>query len=118
MFSVPLGIMFHADVRYAVLTVFARADNASRTADNRGVHSQVSRMMMSFGVPRLTTAHRSFIASYLGNIVGALLIALPAVYFYLGDYQAGGLVEAQAGEIGLSGTSSLHKGQELVAKAD
>ena len=110
--------MFHADVRYAVLTVFARADNASRTADNRGVHSQVSRMMMSFGVPRLTTAHRSFIASYLGNIVGALLIALPAVYFYLGDYQAGGLVEAQAGEIGLSGTSSLHKGQELVAKAD
>ena len=29
---------------------------------------------------------RSFIASYIGNIVGALFVALPAVYFYLGDY--------------------------------
>jgi len=63
MFSVPLGIMFHAD---------------------------------------LTTAEyirKSFIASYLGNIVGALLVALPAVYFYLGDYNSGGLVQAEAGEL-------------------
>jgi len=29
---------------------------------------------------------KSFIAAYLGNIVGALLVALPAVYFYLSDY--------------------------------
>lgn len=29
---------------------------------------------------------RSLIASYLGNIVGALLVALPAWYFYLRDY--------------------------------
>ena len=48
--------------------------------------------------------HRSFIASYLGNIVGALLVALPAVYFYLGDYNAGGLVQAEAGE--LTGSAS------------
>lgn len=27
------------------------------------------------------------IASYLGNIVGALFVALPAVYFYLDDYR-------------------------------
>lgn len=26
------------------------------------------------------------IAAYIGNIVGALFVALPAVYFYLGDY--------------------------------
>jgi formate/nitrite transporter len=76
MFSVPLGIMFHAD---------------------------------------LTTAEyirKSFIASYLGNIIGALLVALPAVYFYLSDYNADGLVEAEAGEMGLSGSSSPRKQQE------
>jgi len=58
----------------------------------------------------LTTAEyirKSFIASYLGNIVGALLVALPAVYFYLSDYTAGGLVEAEAGEV--SGSSSPRK---------
>jgi len=58
----------------------------------------------------LTTAEyirKSFIASYLGNIVGALLVALPAVYFYLSDYNAGGLVEAEAGEV--SGSSSPRK---------
>jgi formate/nitrite transporter len=82
MFSVPLGIMFHAD---------------------------------------LTTAEyirKSFIASYLGNIVGALLVALPAVYFYLGDYNAGGLVQAEAGELALSGSSSPRKEQELVTKRE
>jgi formate/nitrite transporter len=73
MFSVPLGIMFHAD---------------------------------------LTTAEyirKSFIASYLGNIVGALLVALPAVYFYLGDYNAGGLVKAEAGELDGSGSPEPEK---------
>lgn len=34
---------------------------------------------------------RSLIAAYLGNIVGALFVGLPAVYFYLGDWSAGGL---------------------------
>ncbi|KAF7315584.1 Formate/nitrite transporter [Mycena indigotica] len=64
MFSVPLGIMFHA--------------------------------------PELTVAgyiRKSLIASYLGNIVGALFVALPATYFYLGDYQVDGLREAEAGEV-------------------
>ncbi|KAI0248118.1 putative formate/nitrite transporter [Lactifluus subvellereus] len=66
----------------------------------------------------LTTAEyirKSFIASYLGNIVGALLVALPAVYFYLGDYNAGGLVEAEAGGAREgSGSSSPHKNEGLV----
>jgi len=77
MFSIPLGIMFHAD---------------------------------------LTTAEyirKSFIASYIGNIIGALLVALPAVYFYLGDYNADGLVQAEAGELNDSGASSPPK-QELI----
>ncbi|KAF8265359.1 putative formate/nitrite transporter [Lactarius quietus] len=82
MFSIPLGIMFHAD---------------------------------------LTTAEyirKSLIASYLGNIVGALLVALPAVYFYLNDYNAGGLVQAEAGEQGLSGSSSPRKAQDIVDKRE
>ncbi|KAI6026126.1 putative formate/nitrite transporter [Pisolithus microcarpus] len=61
MFSLPLGIMLHAD---------------------------------------LTTAYyikKSLIASYLGNIVGGLLVGLPAVYFYLGDYKAEGLSNAEEG---------------------
>lgn len=48
----------------------------------------------------LTTAYyikKSLIASYLGNIVGGLLVGLPAVYFYLGDYKAGGLSNAEEG---------------------
>lgn len=61
MFSLPLGIMLHAD---------------------------------------LTTAYyikKSLIASYLGNIVGGLLVGLPAVYFYLGDHKAEGLSNAEEG---------------------
>ncbi|KAI9442745.1 Formate/nitrite transporter [Lactarius indigo] len=82
MFSVPLGIMFHAN---------------------------------------LTTAEyirKSFIAAYLGNIVGALLVALPAVYFYLGDYDASGLVQAEAGESNGSGSSSLRNTHDLVKREE
>jgi len=60
--------------------------------------------------------HRSFIASYLGNIVGALLVALPAVYFYLGDYNASGLVQAEAGESDGSGSSSPRKEHDLIKR--
>ncbi|KAJ7096228.1 putative formate/nitrite transporter [Mycena epipterygia] len=63
MFSVPLGIMFGADLTVA-------------------------------GYIR-----KSLIAAFLGNIVGALFVALPATYFYLWDYDAGGLRGAEAGEL-------------------
>ncbi|KAL0956521.1 hypothetical protein HGRIS_002662 [Hohenbuehelia grisea] len=62
MFSVPLGIMFGANLTVAEYI------------------------------------RKSLIAAYLGNIVGALLVALPATYFFLGDYEAGGLRTAEDGE--------------------
>ncbi|KDQ53619.1 hypothetical protein JAAARDRAFT_136825 [Jaapia argillacea MUCL 33604] len=63
MFSVPLGIMFHAE-----------------------------------GLSTALYIRKSLIAAYLGNIVGALLVGLPAVYFYLNDYKAGGLRGVEEGE--------------------
>lgn len=63
MFSLPLGIMLHAD---------------------------------------LTAAYyikKSLIASYIGNIIGGLLVGIPAVYFYLGDHKAGGLYNAEEGRV-------------------
>lgn len=45
--------------------------------------------------------HRSLIASLLGNIVGALFVGLPAVYFYLGDWHAGGLRGVEEAHISL-----------------
>ncbi|KAG6329187.1 hypothetical protein ID866_9902 [Astraeus odoratus] len=71
MFSLPLGIMLHADVSYYI--------------------------------------KKSLIASYLGNIVGALLVAVPAVYFYLGDYKAGGLVDAEEARKHSNGSISSQK---------
>ncbi|KAF8070529.1 Formate/nitrite transporter [Lyophyllum atratum] len=61
MFSVPLGIMFGAD-----LTV------------NEYIRKSVT-------------------AAFLGNAVGALFVALPASYYYLWDYHAGGLRAAEGG---------------------
>ncbi|PBK91567.1 putative formate/nitrite transporter [Armillaria gallica] len=62
MFSVPLGIMFGADLTAAEYI------------------------------------RKSLIAAYLGNMVGALLVGLPATYFYLKDYDAGGLRAAEKGD--------------------
>ncbi|KAH9962083.1 putative formate/nitrite transporter [Lactifluus volemus] len=67
---------------------------------------------------KLTTAEyirKSFIAAFLGNVVGALIVALPAVYFYLWDYNAGGLVQAEEGD----GSRSLSppNGDNLVKEA-
>ncbi|KAJ7891347.1 putative formate/nitrite transporter [Mycena olivaceomarginata] len=42
---------------------------------------------------------KSLIATYLGNVVGAAMVWVPAVYFYLGDYSpAPGLEEAEEGQ--------------------
>lgn len=57
-----------------------------------------------FGAPMTAGYYigKSLIPSYLGNIVGGLLVGLPAVYLYLGDYRAGGLRGVEEGE-GFSG---------------
>lgn len=59
--------------------------------------------------------NRSFIAAYIGNIIGALFVALPAVYFYLSDYRAEANVadvDVEAGEgFGLSGSSGMGVGE-------
>ncbi|KAI0719710.1 Formate/nitrite transporter [Fomitopsis betulina] len=62
MFSVPLGILFGADLTVAEYI------------------------------------RKSLIASYLGNIVGGLIVGLPATYFWLSDYRAGGLRGVEEGE--------------------
>ncbi|GJJ10851.1 hypothetical protein Clacol_005079 [Clathrus columnatus] len=74
-----------------------------QAAAARDVVSKIVRSMPSgfpFGssspVPltTLTTAEyikKSLFAAFFGNIVGALLLALPFTYFYLSDYQEGNL---------------------------
>ncbi|EPT02647.1 hypothetical protein FOMPIDRAFT_1035835 [Fomitopsis schrenkii] len=62
MFSVPLGILFGADLTVAEYI------------------------------------RKSLIASYLGNIVGGLIVGLPTTYFYLSDYRASGLRGVEEGE--------------------
>ncbi|KAF8967860.1 Formate/nitrite transporter [Flammula alnicola] len=54
-----------------------------------------------FGAPLTVDQYikKSLIASFLGNVVGALLVGLPATYMYLGDYHAGGLRTAESGEV-------------------
>jgi len=49
--------------------------------------------------------NRSLIAAYLGNIIGALIVALPAVYWYLDDYHPDDLESAEAGAYKLGGLS-------------
>jgi len=61
MFSVPLGIMFGADLTVAGYI------------------------------------KKSLIAAYIGNIIGALFVGMPATYIYLRDYNAGGLRTAENG---------------------
>jgi formate/nitrite transporter FocA (FNT family) len=42
---------------------------------------------------------RSLIASLIGNIVGALFVGLPAVYFYLGDWHADDMRDVEEARI-------------------
>ena len=126
MFSVPLGIMFHADVRVPYSRNPYRKyhtvsdPSAFPTVDRSRVHSQV-RFLLTFHplnqthkVHILFCVYRSFIAAYIGNIIGALFVALPAVYFYLSDYRyeaASALtdVDVEAGE-GLESSGSSKVG--------
>jgi len=63
-----------------------------------------------FGAPLTVSEYirKSVIAAFLGNVVGALFVALPAVYMYLGDYNAGGLHHAERGDHGINGSGSLN----------
>ena len=58
------------------------------TVDRGGIYSQVSIVNSRLEInTNLICIFRSLIASYIGNIVGALFVGLPAVYLYLKDYQ-------------------------------
>ena len=75
MFSVPLGIMFGADV--------------SQSSSPQPKHTLYG-ILTYYTTPQLTTAEyirKSLIAAYLGNIVGALFVGLPAVYIHLSGYR-------------------------------
>jgi len=86
MFSVPLGIMFGADLTVAEYI------------------------------------RKSLIASYIGNIIGALLVAGPYTYFYLRDYNAGGLRGVEEGEglneVGLTGAAAAGKDSNSMTKRE
>lgn len=51
--------------------------------------------------PGLTAAayiKKSLFASLFGNIIGALILAIPFTFWFLNDHGAGGLMDAEAGE--------------------
>jgi len=53
---------------------------------------------------------KSLIAALIGNIVGALFVALPTTYMYLSDMGAGGYKKAEQGQGEISsGSSSTEK---------
>ena len=55
--------------------------------------------------------HRSLIAAYLGNIVGALLVGLPALYFFGAEYrEAVRLRTVEAGEVEVVNQNSTRTG--------
>ena len=97
MFSVPLGILFGAPVSTCLLHFHRELSSLLTTriaADDSGVHQEVRDVVSLLGsighatdrVETLDHFCRSLIAAYLGNIVGALFVGLPAVYLYLQDY--------------------------------
>lgn len=56
-------------------------------------------------------------AAYIGNIVGALFVALPAVYFYLSDYNGDGLCKVEEGEKLGESTPTLNCIQDIDKRA-
>lgn len=66
MFSVPLGIMFHADVRFSLIPILALRSTDSfirTTVDYRGVHPQV-RLLPSPSSFSLSLTEHSHIPIY------------------------------------------------------
>lgn len=62
---------------------------------------------------RLIARNRSLIAAFIGNAVGALMVALPFTWFYLGDYRAGGMEDLEEGEA-IAGRDAAQPRNDLV----
>lgn len=65
MFSVPLGIMFHADVRFSIdstISVLQSTDTMHTTVDHRGVHPQVC--LLPSQSPSLPPRHKTDISPF------------------------------------------------------
>lgn len=70
----------------------------SSQAHHRRIHQKVSctSRRVNLGTAKLIwPILRSLIAAYVGNLVGGCLVGLPGVYFYLSDWKAGGLLDAE-----------------------
>jgi formate/nitrite transporter FocA (FNT family) len=91
--------MLHADVSTSHrFTGVQLIPTLLSQAHHRLLHKKVSCTPLPVNlvtVKLIRLVCRSLIASYIGNIIGGLLVGLPAVYFYLGDWKAGGLVDAE-----------------------
>ncbi|KAF8633302.1 hypothetical protein AX17_004477 [Amanita inopinata Kibby_2008] len=59
---------------------------------------------------------KSLFAALFGNIIGALMVALPATYFYLIDWNAGGLQAAEQGEAANGGEGSMSSSEVVHAE--
>jgi len=83
-------------------------------AYNRILHQKVTRtslLVNLINMELIWPVRRSLIASWIGNLVGALFVGLPGVYFHLEDWKAGGLLNAEEAR-GEARRESLHKSQD------
>ena len=128
MFSVPLGILFGADVSSwhspaghvtseLKARVYLSLPLPSTFASACPVFVHFLSAIASARDDRLLTgdapsfANRSLIAAYIGNIVGALFVALPALYFFGAEYrEAVRLRTVEAGEVEVVNQNSTRTG--------
>lgn len=87
--------MLNSEVRLSHANLTSYISNCFLAYD-RPVHSQVCTKSFVQCISMFTDCFlRSLIAALLGNIIGGLFVGLPAVYFYLGDWHAGGMRDAE-----------------------
>ena len=114
MYSVPLGIMFGADVSQPYFIFIISTWHAGISCLQLTPAQYIRKWTTSFfwDLREADSGIRSLLASFFGNIVGALFVALPATYMYLSDLGAGGYGKAENGEAGLSGSVSETRSDE------